>query len=149
MTRKIRVFAFVIALALVSIAAVVFLTLSSPTPVTSAKSLDYLKIVGSLSAIQGRVEAEKAAKNDPLRSLSEGEIQQVKEGSDGLVRQVNLRADGAIGIAAVVSSNGVDSDSLKVSIRLLLVPEKSGEKYDWQCYGSPVSALPSFCRELP
>lgn len=151
MSRNLKLLVGAVVLLGVLLGVVLLVTLSSPTQTPSQKSLDYLKVFRSLSAIQSRVEVQKsnAANTTPLPDLNEAERLQIVQQSDGLIRQVELRPDGAIDVQAVIASNRQGDSAQSVSVHILLVLEKVGEKYDWHCFGEPVSALPKFCGKSP
>jgi hypothetical protein len=150
MSRNLNLLGGAIALLAILLAAVFFVTLSSPTPAPLQESLDYLKVVRALSGVQSRVEAQKSSSDSPtlLPDISEAERRQILQQAGGLIRQVNLRPDGAIAVQAVNASVQQNDSTPSASVRLLLVPERVGEKYDWHCFGEPVSALPTFCGNL-
>lgn len=150
-SRNLKLLAGTVVLLVILLAVVLLGTLSSPTPAPSKKSLDYLKVVRALSDTQSRVEAKKSnavSATTPFPDLSEAERQQIVQQADGLIRQVNLRPEGAIAVQAVIASNRQNDSTQSASISLLLVPERVGEKYEWRCFGEPVSALPTFCGNL-
>ena len=135
---------------------VVLVTLWSPTDAPSQNSLDYLKIVRSLSGIERRVETHmaemaigKSANIRTVGDLSEGEQRQAQQDSGGLVRQVRLRSDGAIIVRATMAPKRPSSTSEVVEVNFLFVSEKKRDgQVEWRCFGSPVSTLPQFCRDL-
>ena len=151
MSRNLKFLGIAVALLAVVLAGIVLITLSLPTPAPSKKSLDFLKVVQALSDTKSRVEAKKsnaASATTLLPDLNEAERHQIVQQADGLIRQVNLRPEGAIAVQAVIASNSQNDSTQSVSISLLLVPERVGEKYEWRCFGEPISALPSFCGSL-
>ena len=135
---------------------VVLLTLWSPTDAPSQNSLDYLKIIRSLSGVERRVEAhmaetsiEKGAKIRTMGDLSGDEERQIKQNSGGLIRQVRLRDDGAIIVRATMAPKRSSNALEVVEVNFIFVPEKMHNRQtEWRCFGSPISTLPQSCSDL-
>ncbi len=135
---------------------VVFITISWPTNAPSKHALDYLKINNSILDIERRVEMQKMgtvlgkdAGSFIFKELTQEEIKQVQDKSGGLVRQVALHPDGTITIVAAMAPRRPINETKTVEVNLFFVPKYvENGKFEWACFGTPIDALPGFCKGL-
>lgn len=149
MKRRLKILWVSVVLAVV-LAGVVLAILFSPTPAPPQKSINFLKVVRALTDLQGRVETKKSGADGaiPFPSLDESEVQKIVQQSEGLIRQVKLRSDGAIAVQANIASSQRNVEGKSSEVNVLLVPEKAEKGYYWRCFGEPISYLPTFCEKL-
>lgn len=155
MSRNTRlVIGFLLLLAL--LVGVVVATISWPTNAPSKYALDYLKINNSILDIERRVEIKKMGtmigkdvSGFAFKGLTQEEIKQIQDKSGGLVRRVDLRADGVIAVVAAMSPRRSFNETKTIEVHLLFVPKYvENGKFEWACFGTPIDALPRFCKGL-